>query len=258
MQATRKFILNLIKGTAKYEDIFFEDSQSVQKFNAESEFEILCGFPEFREYKEGKEGFKHMLELFEYSPQISKIPDVCVQYHLSKCLDDPKLKKLEKIIKSVKEDKAKITGNIASNYMEKLWEILNFSDVFIAKICLKIFPAVADCAEFYHFIKKKGFINDRAAFSSQVQLITSQLQHENYDDTVLNQLKPAFMYISPFLDTEQSFTELMNNIKKLCSTFGRDSSNHFCQLETVKSNISKIKQWFSRTEVRNYSYHNIS
>lgn len=230
----------------------------------------MCGFPEFKGNEAGKEGIKHMFELFEYSPQLSKIADVCSQYHLTKCTNDPNLKKLMNIIDSVAtvKKRANITGEIATNHMKNVWKILRFSNssitTSIAKKCLKIFPAVANCAEFYQFIKKKGYIymnnaaedkdmDNAAAFSSEVELITTQLQHEHYNETVLNHLKPAFQYISPFLDTEQSFTELMNKIVKLCSEnigTGTDPRKHFCQLETVNSNITMIKQWFSRAQVR--------
>ena len=254
---TKEFILSLIGGTAKYEDIFFEDSsqESVLKFDAETEFKVLCGFPEFKSNGEGKEGIKHMLELIQYSPQISKIPDVCSQYHLDNCIHDPKMIELKEIINSVEtaKNRAKITGKIANDYMKRIREILNFSDPSVAKKCLRIFPVVANCAQFYQFIKKKEFINNRDAFSSQVELITAQLQHGDYDETVLNHLTPAFKYISPFLDPKQSLSELMDKISKLCTEgvgFGCDLTKHFCQLETVNSNITMIQLWFSRAEVR--------
>ena len=266
--------MSLIRGTAKYKEIFAEGTmeESLQKFDAESEFKIMCGFPGFKEAssanEEGKQGIKNMLELFQYSQQISIIPDVCAQYHLQKCLDDPKIEELKVIANSCKnaEDRAKITGQIASNHMKSIWKILNFEgsktdstaasseNSVLAKKCLKIFPAVANCAEFYQFIKGKGFTTDtgRSAFRSQVQLITAQLQHEDYNETVLNHLTPAFAYITPFLDTEQTLAELMGKIVNLFKDgvgFGRDPRKDFCQLETVNSNITMIQLWFSRTEV---------
>ena len=253
LERTKKFILSLIGGTAKYADIFL-----VQTFNAEKEFKILCGFPEFRGNEEGneegKEGIKHMLELFEYLPQISVIPDVCSQYQ---CVNDPKLNELVQIINSVKtQEIAEMTGQIATNTITKIWDMLRFRDSSVAKKCLGIFPAVASCVEFYQFIKKKGFISKRTVFISQVQLITIQLQHEQYNEAVLNHLMPAFKYIGPFLDTGQSLAELMDKIVKLCSESvgsGCDPSKKFCQLETVNSNITMIQQWFSKAEVRIYS-----
>lgn len=231
----------------------------IQKFNTENEFEIMCAFPDFKEIsnanKEGKEGIMHMLDLLQFSQQISVISEVCNQYHLKQCSNDPKLKQLMEIVNSIEtaEGRAEVTGNIANSHMKKVWKILNFEDTSIAKKCLKIFPAVADCPAFYQFIQTKGFANNRNAFISQVELIKLQLQHEDYNETVLNHLMPAFQYISPFLDKEQSLGDLMNKIIKLFHDgvgFGCNSTKDFCQLETVNSNIMMIQIWFSRTEVR--------
>ena len=261
LENTKAFILSLIKGTATYEEIFAEGTlESLQKFDAESEFKIMCGFSGFKELsstnEEGKQGIMNMLELFQYSQEISVIPNVCAQYHLQGCLNDPKLKEIKKIVNDCKntDDRAKITGQIASKHMKKIWEVLNFDDPKHAKRCLKIFPAVANCAQFYQFIKGKGFTSEtgRSAFRSQVELITAQLQHEDYNETVLIHLTPAFAYITPFLDTEQTLGELMAKIIQLFNEgtgFGSDPRKDFCQLETVNSNITMIQLWFSRTEV---------
>ena len=227
----------------------------MQKFDAESELEVLCGFSEFKPNKEGKEGIKHMLELCQYSPHILRIPSVCSQYKLVNCINDAKLRELLGIVNNVEaaDTRAKITGKVATHYMKNIQEILKFTNSSVAKKSLKLFTVVANCADFYHFIKKKGFINDKAAFSSQVELITAQLQHEDYNEIVLNHLTSAFKYISPFLDTEQNFLQLMDKISELCrqsAGFGRDSQKHFCQLETVNANITTIQLWFSRAEVR--------
>ena len=261
LQWTKEFMINLIRGTAKFSEIFAEGlfQESLQKFDAEREFNILCGFSEFQELcnanKEGKDGIRNMLELFQYSQQISQIPSVCDQYGLHQCSNDPKLKQLMTIVDSINtpEGRAQVTGQIANNHMQKIRKILKLPNSFVSRKCLKIFPAVANCAEFYQFIKEKGFVNDRTAFSSQIELITAQLQHEDYNENVLNHLMPAFQYITPFLDTEQNLTELMDKILRLFKDgvgFGRHSQKDFCQLETVNSNITMIQLWFSRTEVR--------
>jgi len=257
--------LSLITGTAKYENIVSEGSLEdlLQKCDLDREFKIMSEFPEFMqdlsstENMEGKEGIKYMLELFQYSQQLSVIPEVCKQYGLTQCLEDERLVMLEEIANSVKsrEGKAKITGKDAFKYMEQIWQALNCDDKHKVKRCLKIFPAVADCAEFYRFIKGKGYTGDErnSSFKSKVELIAAQLQHEDYSEIVLHHLKPAFQYIRPFLNTNQNFTELMNKIFELFKEgtgFGHDAQNDFCQLETANSNVTLIQLWFSRTEVR--------
>ena len=276
LRKTEEFILSLIKGTAKHEEIVAEKSiwELLLKLDVDKEFKIMCGFPEFQmvssENKEGKEGIKNMLELFQCSQQISLIPNVCEQYGLTNCVNDDNLKELKRIANTVNndEDRGSITGKDATEKIKQIWEMLNFKSYSEAKRCLNIFPEVAKCAQFYKFLREKGFTDEKSsrdakgftgeksirdAFTSQVQLITAQLQHEDYNETVLNHLTPAFEYIAPFLDTNQNFTDLMVKITKLFNDgvgFG-DSRKDFCQLETVNSNITMIQLWFSRTEVHN-------
>jgi len=255
--------LSLIKGIAKYADIVSEGSleELWVQINIDNEFKIMCAFPKFMNInvnKEGKTGIKNMLELFQYCKQIALIPQACEQYHLKKCINDPVLQELEQIASSIssEEGRANLTGNAASNYIKRIREVLHLSDDSKEKRCLKIFSVVQKCVEFYQFIRRKGFTGDansRSAFLSQYRLITSQLQHEDYAETVLNHLFPAFLYISPFLDTEQSLTALMEKIVKLFNDgigFGNNPEKDFCQLETVNSNITTIQLWFSKTEVR--------
>ena len=269
LKNTEQFILSLIKGTAKYEDIVTEGSleELWPQIDVNNEFKIMCAFPKFMEIsnvnEEGKKGMKNMLELFQYCKQITLILQVCEQYHLKKCINDPKLHELEQIASSINsaEGRANLTGKAANDHMERIREVLHLSDDPKGKRCLKIFPAVSKCADFYQFIKRKGFTGDtdsRSAFISQYRLITSQLQHEDYAEKVLNHLFPAFQYIVPFLDTEQDLTALTEKIVKLFNDgigFGNNPKKDFCQLETVNSNIMIIQLWFSRTEVRTYYFY---
>ena len=254
----------MINGDALWKEISFDESleKSLQNIDIDSEFQIMCGFPKFKDVssanKKGMQGIKSMLELFQFSQQILVIPEVCTQYGLHECLKDPKLKRLEGITNSVTvpKDRDKITGQIASDHMQAIWKILGFDITVNAKYkrCFKIFPAVGECNKFYQFVKTKRFVTveGRSAFRSQVQLITTQLQHEGYNEAVLNQLLVAFEYITPFLDATQSLEKLLKKIVLLIDNgigFGADSKNDFCQLRTVNSNISTIQLWFSRTEV---------
>ena len=264
LKNTEQFILSLIKGSAKYEDIVTEGSLEKlwHQIDINNEFKIMCAFPKFMDIsdvnEEGKKGMKNMLELFQYCKHITLIPKVCEQYHLKKCINDPKLHELEQIASSInsKEGRANLTGKDANDHMERIREVLHLSDDSKGKRCLKIFCAVQNCVDFYQFIKRKGFTGDtnsRSAFLSQYQLITSQLQHEDYAEKVLNHLFPAFQYIVPFLDIEQDLSALMKKIVKLFNDgigFGNNPNKDFCQLETVNSNIMIIQLWFSRTEVK--------
>ena len=121
---------------------------------------------------------------------------------------------------------------------------------------LAIFSKVADSAEFYQFICEKGFTgeNGQARFHQQYQLITAQLQHEEYDEAVLNVLYAAYKLILPFTVKTQSFHSLLVSVKQLltaASPVGSAKTTHdyLVQIETVNRNINLIQLWFSRAEV---------
>lgn len=107
--------------------------------------------------------------------------------------------------------------------------------------CLKIFPAVARSEVFHQFIQKR-IVGKKSQPLSQQQYkqITAQLQ---YDDTVLNQLMAVFVFITLFMDCDQSLNKLMTQVIQL------DTSHELKQLETVTENISLVQLWFSRAVV---------
>ena len=109
--------------------------------------------------------------------------------------------------------------------------------------CLKVFPAVANGAAFCKFIQEKQFVGKEGRALFWQHLIAAQLQQEEYDYTILNQLKGAFVFMTPFMDRDQSLKELMTQVTQL------DTSHSDIQLETVNENISLVRQWFSCAEV---------
>ena len=182
-----------------------------------------------------------MLELFEY---IHHIRNVCEQYQLQGCLQDLQLVELCRLVESLssEESRAKLTLLEASTKMKRMKHLLCQA----SPSSLELFTAVGDSTAFYQFVRDKQFVGEKgqAAFRQQYQLITAQLQHEEYNETVLNHLYAAFKLISPFMDTHQSFYQLMSQVTRLDVTSGLK------QLETVNTNITLIRLWFSRAEVR--------
>lgn len=245
----------MINGSAKYEEINALET-SLENFDSSKEFQVICKFPGFEkngEDEEGKQGIKHMLELIQYLHDISFIPEVCVLFQLDACIKDPQLKQLKDIVNylSTDEGTANLTGIEASRYIKEIWTILKIDDYGNKRQCLKFFPAIAKCKEFHNFIKKRGYFGEagRLAFKGQLELVTSELQHEVYNEDVLTQLMPAFEYITPFMDTKQSLEELMLKILRLFEEFKELTQTNFCQLETVNTNLSLIQYWFCRAEV---------
>lgn len=191
-------------------------------------------------------GIKSMLELLQYVPHVENIRSVLEQYQFDKCLNDPQFDELTSILQKLqtKEEMSKITPVVASEMMKRVKQILCFKDSTHSE-CLDIFPAIARSAKFYQFMKDKQFYGQQGQviFLQQYNLITAQLQHEQYDETVLNHLRAAFVVISPFMDTETNLSELMKKVTEL------NAPNVLKQLRTVNTNLNLIKLWFSKAEV---------
>ena len=110
---------------------------------------------------------------------------------------------------------------------------------------MELFAAIQNSSEFIHFIRENHFDDEsgKSVFQQQYQLVTAQLQHEEYEESVLNHLFAAFQLIVPFLNAKQNLSKLLVQVSELDVTSGLK------QLETVNSNIALIIHWFSRTEV---------
>ena len=251
LQSTAELLLKLIQGTAAYTDITADGSLDLRRSNIDCEFEILESYACFAEIDtgdgEGRKGVKAMLQLFQFTSHIEAIHCVCSQYQLERCLEDPDLQELVELVENLKaeENRAKLTPRDAIESMKKVSKSLCLQEGQNLKY-LDLFSAVANSAVLHQFIvTEKQFVGEsgQALFRQQYQLITTQLQHEEYNEAVLNDLFAAYNVILPFVDREQSFHTLMRQVATL-NVY--DASR---QLDTVNRNINLIRLWFSRAEV---------
>ena len=251
LNRVKDLLLKILKGTATYSDIIADGALKLEVLNTGQEFGILRKFSDLLEMNrnncEGLDGMRSMLELFQFTYHIDQIKRVCEQYGLEKCLEDDSLKKLIMIVEEFETEKsrANLTPLQATDKMAYIKEALCLEERTNYN-CLELFPAVAGSAAFYQFIKDKQFVGQKGQtlFHEQYQLITAQLQHEEYDENVLNHLRAAFEFIAPFMESHITFHELMSKVTKL------DTTNGLKQLETVNENIILITLWFSRAEVK--------
>lgn len=247
---TNELLLKLIKGTATYTDVIANDSPGLMLLNTDREFQILKEYAELSNVEaqnfDGLIGFKAMLQLFQLTRHIEVIHNACVQFHLDRCLQDPTLRELQELVKTldIEENKRKLTTNDAVEKVRVVREALCLNENNDIRF-LNLFAAVADSSVFYQFVTEKKFVGEegQALFNQQYQLVTTQLQHEEYNELVLNHLFAAFKFITPFVDFEQSFSSLMSQVASLGVC---DASK---QLETVNRNIHLIRLWFSKAEV---------
>lgn len=248
LEHANALILHVMAGSATYSEITAGDVQMLKDLDIETEFTILSRYAKLSGADfSGESGLKAILELPQYAICCENIKNVCEQYHLTSCLKDSSFMELMKIVEESSSVivRSKMTPNEAKLKMDKMKEILCLTEKSGSKH-LKIFEALMDSAPFYQFVNEKNFYGKQGQdlFLQKYQLITAQLQHEDYDEQVLNQLKPAFKIISPFMNSEQTFTQLMTAVTNLVNPV--DDLTH---LEVVNTNIMTIQKWFSRAEV---------
>ena len=245
LKSTSKLIHKIKSDTATYSGVTAEDKLMLQKLDIKREFDILSRYLQGSspsDYSEKLKGVRSMLELFQYTMHVETIQAVCEQFHLEKCTNDCLLKELVSIPGSF-ANRSNLTPKEAAQKMDRVKEILLLGGNKSPKY-LDIFPAIRNSAPFYQFVKQFKGPQGQANFLQQYQLITAQLQHEEYDEQVLNHLRAAFKVISPFMDENKTFSKLIEEVVKLDAVSGQ------MQLETVNANITLIRLWFSRAEVR--------
>lgn len=253
LSQTQHLLMRLIHGTASYNEIIADGSLRLS--DIDHEFEILNRYAKFARIStkyEGLKGVKAMLQLFQFTRHIQTIHNVCQQYRLDGCLEDPVLKDLIDLVKQLEEvaNRDTLTAKDAVQKMSQVSSALCLNEGQNPKF-LDVFSAIADSAVFHQFVMEKQFVGDRggALFQQQYQLITTQLQHEEYNELVLNHLFAAFKFIAPFTDRRQGFRALMRQVS------GLNAYDAWRQLETVNRNINLIRLWFSRAEVSSIQAH---
>ena len=258
-------LAQVCNGKANYSQISASGTINLETLDIQREFSILLQSKQFGKLPgvdntpgvdNSLADVRNMVNLLKVSSHIQVVKRVCEQYKLEGCLEDTNLIKLTAIAEELMTEEAKacLTPSSATERIGIVRELLDTNDYEY----LAIFSKIADSSEFYRFICEKGFTDDsgQARFYQQYQLITAQLQHEEYDEAVLNHLYAAYKLLLPFTVKQQSFHSLLVSVKQLMAA-SRESTaettrDYSMQIETVNRNINLIQLWFSRAEVRNF------
>ena len=260
----KSILIQVCHGEAYYSQISADGAVCLETLDIEKEFSILLKSEQLGKLPglkttRGLGDVKNLVDLVKISTHIQMVRHVCQQYQLEGCLKDENLMKLTTIADELmtEEARASLTPSSATKKMDTVSELLETDGVATHDYeYLAIFSKIADSAEFYQFICEKGFTgrSGEARFHQQYQLITAQLQHEEYDEAVLNVLYAVYKLILPFTVKLQPFHFLLESVKQLLtasSPVGGANTTHdyLVQIETVNRNINLIQLWFSRAEV---------
>ena len=110
--------------------------------------------------------------------------------------------------------------------------------------CYQLFPILANSAEFYEFLVTNNLFDNRSSIDYHIDLINSERQDEDYDDTILLHLSIAYHYMIPLFNKQQTLKEFL----KYYSLMIIGSETGYSQLKTVNNNITLIHRWFILAE----------
>lgn len=249
---TKNLLVKIVEGTAEYTDVTAGGNLDLEQMDIDVEFQVLVDYTKYLKVgiqnNDGLRGIQCMLELFQYMTDIQNIFNTCDQYQLEKCLNDHRLMDVKSVADQLEdlESRNQLTPKEAIEKNNMIVKTLRLKKKGLGhdRQCLQIFPVVADSSEFYQLLKEKDFYGEEGQkmFRQKYELITAQLQHEEYNEIVLNHLYAAYKYIMPLLDREQDFEMLMQQVSEMNNETG------FKELHTVNKNIHLVRLWFSRAE----------
>lgn len=198
-------------------------------------------------------GIKAMLSLFQARPNVIIVVQACRDRCMKGCLKDSSFKELESICDTIRtaQGKANLTAETAIEYMMKIKTILRYEKM---QPFFSLFQKVTTSSTFHDFVYEQFFKNNESvenhhpcdpveSFHTWHQIISTQLQNEDFGEHVLRELSHAFNCIVPFMDKEQNFQELLDRVVK------QNPSNNFLELQTVSDNMHHIKRWSIQAEV---------
>ena len=219
-----------------------KETQSLHAFIYLKKSECKC-------LKHVSDGITAIVEVFEACNEVVNLKKTCDQFSLHKCLNDPQMNQLDEITNEfdAKSSMAKLTMTDSIQKIMVVKKLLKI-DTVLNNPCFKLISEVQKCGALYIFAQEKGFTSKDGMqnFLNQHRLVTRALQHEDYYDDVLDQLRGAMQFIFPFFDKECSLGELMEKITTLPKIM-----TGIAQLQVVNSNIDLIKLCFNRAEVPN-------
>ena len=195
-------------------------------------------------------GIKAMMSLFQAKPNVELALKACEVLEMTGCLADAAFAKLRSVCSkiSTEEGKANLTAEKAIEYMNEIKSKLRYEELLKLDIFL-LLEKITSSTAFYDFVKDQFFCRDRSisdavqSFHTWYQVISTQLQDEDFGENVLRELSHAFTCIIPFMEKEQTLDQLLNELLKL------NPSNKFLELQTVSANMHHILRWSVQAEV---------
>ena len=240
----KSVLKKIVQADASYSEISANGSLNFQSLDVEKEFRLLLDGMDFgSHFTVDLEGVKNLMKLIQYSPCLKAIQNACQVFNLKTCQTEKKYhqiaKEADKLI--LKDHQSRLTIPEATVKWHYILSILGMDESNY--FCLKLFSMASKLEGFLDFIKNLKLFGEagQVRFQQLFELVTGQIQPDEFEQEIINSLYGSFKLVSPLLYQEQSFVELLASVKRLSTV---DMHNAFLQLEVVKANINTIQTWF--------------
>ena len=250
----------LSNSDATYEDMTLcghirrEDFQMIDEHDIENVAVCIIddvNSPQDCKTLDGFIGLHAFMKFFSYEHLLEKVCNVCTGLDLTGCLEDSDFKQIEQIWKERNSFEG-LTLRKATDYVEVIEKCLMLPGT---ERCIELFNELLHSTEFYHFVRDRYYNRTETAdpkekkqlaiisFRQTIEFVQHQLVNEDYEEQVLQKVLPAFDYILPFMDTEQSFHSLMQQVREL------SHATKFEELKVVRENFQNIATWLRQVRI---------
>ena len=249
-QIKRKIDRIMTNDNVNYDDISIMCSCS--RISCQKEVEVLHNFSEYKtsDVSSFLAKIDDINTLLLFQSSIKSVVTLCNKFELESCLNDQTFKEVKSIndVLLSEDRKRQMQLSEAANYLKTIRQVFKSSAVECfpdekRKPYLELIAELAESEKFHLFLKSHRFLSERGLFHNKLQLVTTQLQEDEYGSEVIDQLLPAFTLVSP-LDENIEFPALIDHI------FQQENPSHYRkQLQMVNSSMEGIHVWFSGIDV---------
>lgn len=247
--------MSFIDGTIYYSDLVLSGKLTVDQ----AEMAVLKKALDLKILKSssptGFQDFHDLLEVFKLSNHVATLREIFEKFNLDWILQDRSFiqcygmasKYTCKMFLKV-QVQLKKSNELLSEIQERLY--LKGS---VESQCLDILVHIRNCRELHKFIAAKKFYGEKGLDSCrrQYRLITTRLQHMNYDESVLNNLPDAVNMIAPLHSINESCSN--DAFKEVMFAIVDNSKFSSTKLQNVNRNMSLIQRWFSHASVSSFN-----
>ena len=237
----------LLKGKTTRQSLLLRsiDDESIQE-----EIGKIVSYRDFTVYKDSKI-IQHITNAMIVSGVIRDVKcflQFCKSFELEVCVQSEQYCRLQELCKDVNDASIqRMTLEEATKTVDSIKEVLESSSQAVRLEHLSVFQVLSvNSSQLKDFFIENNFTAEgegQHRFQQKYELVTQQLQHEEYNAEVLNNLYAMFSVLAPLNNHELTFSEVLEMIARM------DRASTEAQFNTVRSNIDLIKTWFSRAEV---------